>query len=270
MFDEKLLYTPEFDALDSGIESVKASFEAAGLVYPEFVTSNPEKDIHVIFWKKDLGFTSPNIFGFFEDIEEIYDHIEKTLNSDAEFDKSTLDSGQIRDAFLGYTLTKKSESGGHRMLLGPFNYEDSRLTGYINFLQLAKRYIAEPDNVVLAYEFIQYHPAFWYRYRDGHKNDWSTEDGHKSVWVYPTFNKEGNLVVMLEHGSTVSPEYKEHYHDFRLDVWGTSFEDAYVQLAKLVHKFFYLDGSERPDVPYAKSDLEIELKEIMSSLDEDD
>lgn len=270
MFDEKLLYTDEFKALDLGADKVGPAFKEAGLVYPEFVTSDPPKTIHMIFWKEGIGFTSPYIEGIFKDVEDLYDLIHEDLGFDADFDKSVIDSGQVEDGVLWYSLTKKSGTGGRRLLLGSFDFADFRLSEYVQFLKLAKMYIADPSDVVISYDFIRLHPAFWYRWDEKRPNNWNTEDGHKSVTVWPHRTEDGKFCVSLEHGSTVPPEYNHHYHDFRLDVYGDTFEEAYVLLAERIHKFFFLDGSERPDIPYEKSELELELEDRMASLDEDD
>jgi hypothetical protein len=65
----------------------------------------------------------------------------------------------------------------------------------------------------------------------------------------------------------VPPERKHRYHDLRLDTYEDTYEKGIIATAKLVHKFNDLDGSERPDVDYEKSELEVILEERMAEVD---
>jgi hypothetical protein len=73
--------------------------------------------------------------------------------------------------------------------------------------------------------------------------------------------------MMMETGSMVPPERKHRYHDLRLDTYEDTYEKGIIATAKLVHKFNDLDGSERPDVDYEKSELEVILEERMAEVD---
>jgi hypothetical protein len=50
-------------------------------------------------------------------------------------------------------------------------------------------------------------------------------------------------VIYLETGSHLNKVedggklYQEHYHDYRLDVWANTFEQAFIKLAAMVYKF---------------------------------
>ena len=63
--------------------------------------------------------------------------------------------------------------------------------------------------------------------------------------------------------------YKDqaHYHDYRLDVWADTFEQAFIELAAMVHKFFDHQGVERPDVPHVKPAWALELQEIITDVE---
>lgn len=83
---------------------------------------------------------------------------------------------------------------------------------------------------------------------------------------------DGRLVIYLETGSHLnkvedgSKLYQEHYHDYRLDVWADTFEQAFIELAAMVYKFFDHQGIERLDVPHIEPAWVLELQESMKEL----
>ena len=74
-------------------------------------------------------------------------------------------------------------------------------------------------------------------------------------------------MIYLETGSHLNKVedggklYQEHYHDYRLDVWANTFEQAFIKLAAKVYKFFDHQGVERPNVPHIKPAWVLELDE---------
>ena len=143
---------------------------------------------------------------------------------------------------------------------------------YLEFLKTAETYLTNPDDFLSAWHFLSNHPYAWYRYDAEDEHSWLTHELTSKIWVAPTKNDEGEIVFMMEAGGAVLPERTSHYHDLRLDVYADSYESGIIELASLVHKFFYLDGSERKDVEYEKSELELtleqRLEEIQSYSDE--
>lgn len=114
--------------------------------------------------------------------------------------------------------------------------------------KLCEKYQQTPDDFYLAYNWLLGHPAFWYRREkdsDGPTLEWVTDDGFHNMWTMVDREEDGHIVVVLEHGSAVPPARTVHYHDPRLDVVAPSFEDAYIQLARQVDKFFNLDGTDK-------------------------
>jgi len=127
--------------------------------------------------------------------------------------------------------------------------EEHAFLTFLIWIRTAKAYLADPENWYLAYHFIEHHPIFWSRryWKDGVDFDWNTNAGQTGMWQGVSMNN-GKPVVMLEHGAAVGPSFTMHYHDHKMDVWADSFEDAYVQYAKNVHKYFTLDGYAREGV----------------------
>lgn len=124
-------------------------------------------------------------------------------------------------------------------------------------------WLKNQNDWVEAYNWLQHHPAFWYRNTEDKTFNWGMDEGLKSVWQFAYRDKKKNSYVGMEHGTHVEPEYKYHYHDVRLDVTAKTFEKAYILLAKKVNKFFNPDGTERENVSYKKSRKEIHLYKLL-------
>jgi hypothetical protein len=282
MLDDSILGHPIFDSEledEDSYYNIKKIMAEAGITFPVKMTFEPEKPIKVIrydssdetFWIDDLQFESLN---------NAYDHVD-VQEFDTKFDPSVKNSSDYRGDFfsssfksddLSMITTKSDKTNFNRILIGKGPEESNTLeyAQFFQFLRSAKRYLENQDDFVEAWHFITHHPAFWYRpAADRQPFLWSTDDGHHSVWQYPTRNDKGEIVVMLEHGSSVEPEHTMHYHDCRLDVWAPTFEEAYIDLAKKTHKFFSLDGEDRPDVPYQKTQLELDLEERLTEVKKD-
>jgi hypothetical protein len=141
------------------------------------------------------------------------------------------------------------------------------VTHYYRFLKLTVEYEKNPNDFVTAYNWVDYHPAFWTRYT-ADSNHWNIANNSK-VWVGVGVHEDSRKpYIMLEHGAAVPDERTSTYHDLRLDVYEDTYEEAFIALAAKVHKFFDVDGSERPDVDYKKSNLEKLLEEAVADLDE--
>ena len=124
-------------------------------------------------------------------------------------------------------------------------YENS----YRRFLDLDKRREENPDDSLIAYDWLSHHPAFWWQ-RDGH---WMLDNGIDELYVCVS-STDGHRYVLIEGGGTIRENtvygpFGSHYHDIRLDVVGTSLDDAYVKHAKKVYEHFDKEGNEREDAP---------------------
>lgn len=137
---------------------------------------------------------------------------------------------------------------------------------YHSFLESTLRYEKNPDDFNTAWHWLDRHPAFW-SHRSEDDYYWSTESNGR-IWMGVSANREGKTYIMLEHGAAVRGSRTHHYHDIRLDVYAYTYEEAIIQLAAKVYQFFEVDGSEREDVEYEKSELELVLEEKVAALDD--
>lgn len=157
---------------------------------------------------------------------------------------------------------------GNRLLISFTDAERISLAknNYLNFLFSTERYYNNRNDFYMAFLWVKHHPAFWYRHREEYQ-EWETN--YSGFWFEITKNKDNDVVYMLEAGAAIEPARLSHYHDLRLDVYASSFEEAYIQLAALVDKFFNLDGSERENVSYKPSELEVTLKESLARYEQE-
>lgn len=242
------------------------------LVLPEFYTfknREPEVVINIVSKTEIVLLDDVNGNRKFTNVVEAYDYARQDLKATVIFTGDTeAVTGKKR---RGKTLAVPHEDGrgGGRLLISHTHDDDVWIAKetYLEFLYIALDYLKDPKDFVKAWVFVDSHPMGWGR-GQGDSHFWATDGSAGKVWIYPNRNEKGKVRFMLEHGSQVEPERTSRYHDLRLDVYSDSYEEGFVKLAKKVNKFFYFDGSEKPDVKYKKSDLENRLDTAMADLKE--
>lgn len=169
-------------------------------------------------------------------------------------------------------------NGGSRMfILIPQDSRRSSLEyNYVMFQKYAEAYLKNPTDFELAYTFVDHHPAFWikeYLPKDlAHDAetpktfDWKTGSHAMSLWCVPSFNN-GKTTWMMEAGQH-TPDYRSHYHDFNLDVYAETVEEAFIIMAEKLNKFFNLDGTNREETEDEPSELRDMLTDRMASWEE--
>jgi hypothetical protein len=256
------IFTESHDDDEGFYVNIEKHLNDVGIEFPSFITFEEVKPLHEISWTA-AGYAATGIEGNWPHIEELYDHIERELQHDASFHKSIIGSPDVEDDLGGMVFLKDAEGrGSSRMLIGPVNKRQMSVYKYYGFLKTAKAWLAKQDDLLLAYSFLELHPAFWSRSAsqiERHPHEWKMESGLGSLWTGLSRKDDGENVIMFEIGAAVEPARVMHYHDTRLDVWAPTFENAYVQLAQKVHQYFYLDGDSRPDAPYTPQDWEVEV-----------
>lgn len=254
-------------------------FIADNVEMPSFYTFDEPTDVYVLHVEDDGKIWVTNKATGELQHDEAYTNIEEAYNftqklGDVVFSGNVaFYTGNEKDNDPQYRLGTLSiynpETGLYSMLLSFTDAEHEWLakSNYLHFLESALYYLEKPDDFLRAWTFVNNHPAFWYRYSED-KNYWITNEYSRKVWIQPALNDQNEIVFMLEAGSAVEPERTSHYHDLRLDIWASSYNEGFIKLAALVHKFFHLDGSERENVEYEKSSLEKILEERVADLDE--
>jgi hypothetical protein len=247
MLNDDILNHPildhEFETSEE-FDNIEKILIEAGITMPEKFTWEPIKETATIHYDSLEGkFYSDEIGEYHEDITYVYDAI-RQLGKETLFDESVFEAEGLKRGVLGGVDFRVR--GGWRMM---FQHNPSRsleYSNYLSFLKNAKYWLANQEDWVAAYQFIEHHPAFWnLRRPDKYPYEWDTEGGHRTLWVFATKNDKGEPVVMIEGGSSVAPNHDHHYHDYRMDVWGKNFEDAYIQFAQNLHKYFSVDGIDR-------------------------
>lgn len=252
--------------LDFPFEESEARLKAVGIEMPEFRTfDEPDPTSFLKYAEDDKVFYSDETNFESEKPYEVYRKL-KELGFDVIVHQSALDSGQIggRD---GMWSVESERKGFVTAMFGPVDTRALDFAHYYGWLKEVRNWIENQDDFMSAYFFLQGHPAFWKRPRpEEYPNEWSTDEGVSTIWSFPTRRDDGSICMMMETGSMVPPERKNRYHDLRLDTYEDTYEKGIIATAKVVHKFFDLDGSERPDVDYEKSKLELILEERMAEM----
>lgn len=249
---------------------------------PPFFTSRKEnRETYVIHVDASKGYllitvnhkeTGDPVGGTFGDIEKAYDYVTNTLKGDPEFrgDIPHIDPNAFEDSDGRYTmLSVPTERKSFSRALISSTKEDSEWLDkhdYYRFLKKTVKYETNPNDFITAFYWLNAHPAFWWRSRED-QTYWIKE-GNSKITVDIDKDDNGQVWVMLEHGSAVEPARTQHYHDLRLDIYAHTYEQAIIELAAKVHKFFHVDGSGREDVQYEKSQLELTLEERVKELED--
>jgi hypothetical protein len=205
-----------------------------------------------------------NVVGdVFNGLETAYDYVRNELQGDIVFagDMEAATGEKDNDMMVTVPVTGSNGRTHHRLLMSRTDSDTEYMakSNYLYFLKSTLRYEANATDFMTCFHWLNGHPAFWTRYSVD-RNDWNTES-NGSIWLGVTTDNDGKPVIMLETGGAVEPERTSRYHDLRLDVYAPTYEQAIVQLAAKVHKFFDVDGSERENVEYQKSALELKLDE---------
>jgi len=276
MINDSILNDPLFadkaNEEDGFYDSVEQRLSAIGVSLPEFFTFEPAKERRVIVWNpeaQEYTTEGPDGVGYsWERLSNAYREIEH-MGFDADFDESVLSSPDVESSLGTDMIFMKPEREGApsaELLIGPVNNRGIQYYHYYSFLQTAKTYLEESSDFLRSYQFLRMHPAFWTR-PDAERNPyyWNTDGGVSSASLSVTQDDKGNVVICLEHGAAVPPERTMRYHDPRLDVYAPTFEQAIIDLAAETHKYFALDGDERPDVDYTPQPWEVEVAKRLDS-----
>jgi hypothetical protein len=254
--------------LDFPFEETEARLKAVGIEMPEFRTFDEVDPTSFLkYSEEDKVFYSDETTLESEKPYDIYKEL-KENGFDVIVHQSALDSGQIGGR-EGMWSVESERKGFRTTMIGPVDTRALDFAHFYQWLKEAREWIENQDDFMAAYGFLQGHPAFWKRSRpEEYPNQWSTDEGVSTIWSYPSYRKDGSIVMMMETGSMVSPERSRRYHDLRLDTYEDTYEKGIIATAKKVHKFFELDGSERSDVDYQKSELEITLDKRLAEMNE--
>ena len=117
------------------------------------------------------------------------------------------------------------------------------LSDYKAFKSWEEALVENPEQVGVAYEFINQHPLFWHveksRREGGRPNIVTGRGWHCLQWeLFHKKNKKTGapeVTVTIECGPG-------NYHDYNLDVYAPSFDEAVIKLASLIHKHYDSHG----------------------------
>lgn len=189
-----------------------------------------------------------------------------TRNVDVIFNEEVQEKFGIDRHTLGLTFPASKTSTGVIMSHTDQDRLRSLEGDFEDSLRHSLKYQADPSDFYNSYYLVDTHPVFWLCY-DVEKSPWYWRTtGHAETLSQYVDKNNGQIVIGLETGSHVEPDFKGHYHDYRLDVYADTFENAFIELAAMVNKFHYPDGTDKLEVDHIKPqwivDLEDRIKEI--------
>lgn len=178
----------------------------------------------------------------FKNIIEAYDSI---YGSDVEIiiDRSV---DHVVVAGNDVTVTKEAFGRGNRILFTQ-SFKNSLSILKSNYKTWVEEthpaWLADPNDWVKSYQWLQDHPVFWTR-KNGEKTArWDTQNGVTSLYTV-VGKQEGKTLVMFEHGPHYG-DFSHHAHDTRTESYEETFEEAYVSLARKFHQYYHSDGTDR-------------------------
>ena len=219
-----------------------------------------------------LRLTDPNgsDYSDFDSIAEVAE-ANRTADQDLTIDDEVYEHFSERGHLLSYPYPN-GKSGYVGIL---FSHTDQRRresleSSYRTSLENQSAYEGDPTSFILAYRFIDSHPAFWTSF-DVEKHPWHWEtQGYCSKIRQSVWSKDdGGYRISLEGGGHVeistgpgSKPYTEHYGDWRLEATADSFEEAIVGFAARLILAFDSEGNSLSEdgFPYPVPEWVQELK----------
>lgn len=250
VLDDSTLTHPIFT--DGSLDQIPDLHRAAELIeavapLPSFITFSEPLPEHTLNYCTETGtFTIDGDTAVYATAEQAYDAV---AGGSVHFGPG-MDDPAVGNLVACMLILPPSASGSSGRTLighGGATERDLAVVNWHAFLMLAQNWLAEQDNWLHAYNFIQGHPAFWYRPQPTQMpHQWDTDAASTALWMCPAYGADGRITVLMEAGPAVGLDRMVHRHDVRLDVREPTVEAAYLAIAKLIHHHYSLDGTERP------------------------
>lgn len=230
----------------------EAAKGAASVVLPEWLTNEfPEHlpPIVLSYDKEEFWASTDSITTSFPSIEEAYDFA-STLRSEyqVEFDSSVDGHG---GRLLDRNFLCDAVDGSSRFLGGykTESFLEDLKEDYFQFItETSLEYSLNPDDFITAWTWLTHHPVFWIKGTKEKSYYWATDSGLDRMSINAWVNEETKQpVVFLEHGPHHEENYTYYYHDIRIFVKATTFEEAIIDMAKKVNDVYGPDGYERSE-----------------------
>lgn len=171
----------------------------------------------------------------FADLNDASQSVRNSVLDSSVFEKfeGVIDRAVFYPAERGYSTLITSQTDEHNL--------ERLCEEFAEAKQRAIDYEDDPEDFFTAYAYSSRHPAFWLM---GSRNFVTHTPPTVEVYL-----EDDAPIVCIEHGETIRDEDPigpaTHYHDYRLDAEGATFEAAYIEFAKRVQEVFWWDGVSR-------------------------
>lgn len=216
--------------------------QETGITPPDWIVARLPEDLP----RSEIGFDSRRFVDFMtgrksEQIHELYDEL-RSEGRMIQFDDSVKDHV---DGYMSKSMVfcdRDKDTGSVRGLMHEEQHADMVYSGYLDFIVLWKEWKDRP-NPATAWAFLDAHPAFW---TNSDIYGWNVEGGMELAHVgYFEHSPDGELVAFVDMGQTdPTDDYKTRFADPRLEIIGSTMEEAVLKLAK---KTFEVHGLSREE-----------------------
>lgn len=122
------------------------------------------------------------------------------------------------------------------------------------------RFIAQPNNFMAAYKYLDNHPAFWVRENSEAsitQQHWSTDNRLSKFSIEPV--ERGNRhVFYAEFGESAGPEYTHTYYDPELTDQAPTYEEVVIAVAQRTYDQFWPTGERKTTISADQFNTRIE------------
>lgn len=224
--------------------SLEDQANTEGIYFPDWVTFDDEPARKVISWDGQF-FT---ILGDMDTLE-YWEHLNTLLETFEIFlDGPNQDySYMLDDSALKATDVKSVDHNivtlidGTRILRATLTRREIAFYDYLLWLQTAKAWMNSQEDVIYSFRYLTAHPAFWTR-NENYPNRCATHGAEVTFNRHVSNDSHGEPSITLEAGLPDRDNNDVMDYNVGLKVTASSFEEAYVEMAKLVHEKVALNG----------------------------
>lgn len=224
--------------------SLEGQANAEGIYFPDWVTFDDEPERKVISWNGQF-FTvlgDMDTLEYWEYLKPLVETFEIFLDGpNQDYNYMLDDSVQKAPEVKSIDRNIVTLIDGTRILRSTLTRKELSFYDYLLWLQTARAWINSPDDVIYSFRFLTAHPAFWTR-NENYPNRCTTHGAETTFNSTVSNDSHGKPSITLEAGLPDRDNNDVMDYNVGLKVTASSFEEAYVEMAKLVHEKVALNG----------------------------
>lgn len=142
-----------------------------------------------------------------------------------------------------------SRQGTQRMYMSSSDTDlkEILVSDYEEAIKAEQSYLENPEDVLLAHNYIDLHPSMWTRLKESDDRfQWSTSSAVSNLQlsIYRSDDSDTGVMVEIEGGDHVADDdYRSTYLNLALTAYGESWEKAIVNFAGNLYRDYHIDGT---------------------------